>query len=195
MISALNEAGLFLTQVVFDLYIFIVMLRILLQWVNVDFHSPIFQAIARLTDPPLQPLRRLIPVYHGIDIAAIVFLSLLQLAKLILLAWLQAVAVPHIVGLLVWSFADLFGQLMNIFFYAILILIILSWLNPLAHGSLLLILHRLTEPLLSLARRYVPSISGLDLSPVVILIGIKLIEILLVKPLLQVGMTLTLKGF
>lgn len=191
--NVLTEAGIFLIQIIFELYIFVVMLRILLQWVNVDFYSPIFQAIARLTDQPLIPLRRLIPTYHGIDIAAIVYLSLIQLIKLILLTWLQGVALPNPLGLFVWAFADLFGLLINIFFYAILGLVILSWITPLTHGSLLLILHRVTEPLLAPARRYLPSISGLDLSPVIVLIGLKLLQIILVKPLLAIGIMLTLK--
>lgn len=183
MIDLFDNAGLFLIQSLFDLYIFIVMLRIVLQWVNADIRNPLFAAVAKLTNPPLNPLRRIIPTLHGIDIAAVVLLLALEVIKISLLFWLQAGMVPHLVGMVVLSFAELLNQLINIFFYAIIALAILSWLNPLAHSPLVEVLYRITEPLMRPVRRYIPPMGGLDISPIPVLIVLKLLAILIVQPL------------
>jgi YggT family protein len=192
MPNPFNNAGLFLIQAIFDLYIFVVMLRIVMQWVHADFANPLFQVVAKLTNHPLKPIRRIIPVVAGIDVAAIVLLLILEVIKWYLLIWLQANSIPAFSGLIILAFAELLGQLLNIFFYAILIMAILSWLNPLAHGPLMEVLYRITEPLMRPIRRIIPPIAGLDLSPIPVLIGLKLLSIVVVQPLIQIGAELAL---
>lgn len=187
-----NDAGLFLVQAVFDLYIFIVMLRIVLQWVNTDYKNPLLVVIAKLTNPPLKPICRIIPSLHGIDFAAIVLLLALEMLKITLLVLLQNGGIPHLIGLIVLSFAELLNQLINIFFYAILGLAVVSWLSPLAHGPLIEVLVRISEPLIRPVRRFMPNISGIDISPIPVMIGLKLLTILLVHPLAQIGSQLAL---
>jgi len=192
MFSSFNMAGLFLIQSLFDLYIFIVLMRIVLQWIHADFHNPIFDMIAKLTNPPLRPLQRIVPLLHGVDAAAIILLVSLEIIKLLLLVWLQIGAIPAFSGLLVLSFAELLNQLINIFFYAILAFAILSWLTPLSHSPLIEILYRITDPLIRPMRRIIPPIGGVDISPVPVLIGLKLLTMLIVHPLAQIGATLAL---
>jgi len=187
-----NDAGLFLVQAIFDLYIFIVMLRIVLQWVNTDYKNPLLVVIAKLTNPPLKPICRIIPSLHGIDFAAIILLLALEMIKITLLVLLQNGGTPHLIGLVVLSFAELLNQLINIFFYAILGLAIVSWLSPLAHGPLIEVLVRISEPLIRPVRRFIPTISGVDISPIPVMIGLKLLTILLATPLAQIGVQLAL---
>lgn len=195
MSDPLNNAGLFLIQAIFDLYIFIVMLRIVLQWVNTDFRNPVMALIVKLTNPPLKPICRIIPTLHGIDFAAIVLLLGLELLKLFLLVSLQTQGeLANISGLLILAFAELLNQLINIFFYTILGLAILSWLSPLAHGPMIEILYRISEPLMRPVRRIMPTVSGFDLSPIPVLIGLKLITIIVIQPLTQIGMSLAIAG-
>ena len=73
----------------------------------------------------------------------------------------------------------------NIFLFAILIVVILSWINPQGYNPALVILHRLTAPLLEPARRLIPSIGGIDLSPMLVMVGLYLLEMLVVPPLMQ----------
>lgn len=192
MLNSFSNAGMFLLQSIFDLYIFILLLRIVLQWVNTDSHNPLFVLIAKLTNPPLRPICRVIPSLHGIDLAAILLLLGLEMIKIALLVWLQVNATPHLIGLVVLGFAELLHQLINIFFYAIIALTILSWVSPLAHGPLIEILVRVSEPLIRPVRGILPSISGLDFSPLILIIGLKLLTILLVQPLTQIGASLAL---
>lgn len=192
MLSPFSNAGLFLIQSIFDLYIFILLLRVVLQWVNTDSHNPLFILVAKLTNPPLCPIRRIIPSLHGIDLAAILLLLGLEIFKISFLVWLQINTTPHLLGLLVLGFTELLNQLINIFFYAVIALTILSWISPLAHGPLVEILVRISEPLIRPLRAILPSISGLDFSPLILIIGLKLLSILLVQPLAQIGASLAL---
>jgi YggT family protein len=191
MLNPFSNAGVFLIQSIFDLYIFILLLRIVLQWVNTDSHNPLFVLVAKLTNPPLRPICRVIPSLHGIDLAAILLLLGLEMLKIAFLVWLQINTTPHLLGLLVLGFAELLNQLINIFFYAVIALTILSWISPLA-GPLVEILVRISEPLIKPIRKILPSISGLDFSPLILIIGLKLLTMLLVKPLAQIGASLAL---
>lgn len=192
MFDPVNNASIFLIKATFDLYIFIVMLRIVLQWVHADFANPVFDLVTKLTTPPLRPIRRIIPNINGIDIAAVVLLLILEVFKLALLVWMQIHTIPTLGGLTVLAFAELLNQLISIFFFAILALAILSWLSPLAHGPLVEVLYRICEPLIRPVRRVLPPIAGFDLSPIPVMIGLKLITMLVVQPLAQIGVRLAL---
>lgn len=192
MLNSFSNAGLFLIQSIFDLYIFILLLRIILQWVNTDSYNPLFVLIAKLTNPPLRPICRLIPSLHGIDFAAIILLLGLEMLKIAFLVLIQINASPHLLGLVVLAFAELLNQLINIFFYAVIALTILSWISPLAHSPLIEILVRISEPLIKPIRNILPSVSGLDFSPLILIICLKLLTMLLVQPLAQIGASLVL---
>ena len=60
---------------------------------------------------------------------------------------------------------------------------ILSWVNPGAYNPASALLYSLTEPMLRPARRLIPPIGGLDLSPMLVMIGLYLLEMLLLPPL------------
>jgi YggT family protein len=194
MLTPFNNAGLFLIQSIFDLYIFILLLRVVLQWIHIDSHYPLFALVAKLTNPPLKPIYRIIPNLHGIDLAAVALLLGLETIKIAFFVWLQINTTPHLGGLFILAFAELLNQLINIFFYAILALAILSWVSPLARGPLIEILVRLSEPLLRPVRTILPSFSGFDFSPLVLIIGLKLLTILLVQPLAQIGTSLAVNS-
>ena len=73
-----SDAGLFLIDTVLGFYILIVMLRFLLQLTRADFYNPISQFVVKITNPPLTRLRRVIPGFWGIDLAAVVLLIALE---------------------------------------------------------------------------------------------------------------------
>ena len=178
-----TNAGLFLLNVIFGLYIFAVLLRFLLQLVRADFRNPIAQFLVTITNPPLKPLRRLIPGMYGIDFASVVLLVLLELVFQTLLAML--LNQPETVAtLLVRGIFDLLHSTLNIYLFGILIMVILSWINPYPN-PLSQLLGRLTEPLLRPARQLIPSFSGIDLSPMLVMVGIALAQMAL--PYLERG--------
>ncbi len=189
--SPLSDAGIFLVNTVFGLYILIVALRFLLQCVRADFYNPISQFLVTFTNPPLRFLRRFIPGFAGIDWPSLLLMLALQSLELVITGLLGPGQIPALPGLLVLSIATLLKLFIYIFFFAIFIRIIISWVNPGAYNPVTVILHRLTDPLLRPARRLIPPISGLDLSPMVVIVALQLMIILFIKPLTDLGYSLS----
>jgi len=180
--SYVGNAATFLIQTVFGLYILIVMLRFLLQWARADFYNPVSQFIVKATQPPLKPLRKIIPGIGGLDMAALIFMLVLKFVELWLVTGLLGMS-PQIGGLAMLSIAELLGLLINVFIFSILIQVIISWVNPGMHNPVMGLLHSLTEPLLAPARRVIPPISGLDLSPIIVIVCLQLASMLAVAPI------------
>jgi len=180
--SHVGNAATFLIETIFGLYILLVMLRFLLQWARADFYNPVSQFIVKATQPPLKPLRKIIPGIGGLDMAALLFMIVLKVVELWLVTGLMGLSL-QIGGLLILSVADLLGLAINVFIFSILIQVIISWVNPGMYNPVMGLLHSLTEPLLGPARRVIPPISGLDLSPIVVIVVLQLASMLMVAPI------------
>jgi YggT family protein len=178
----LTSPAIFLIQTLFGLYILVVMLRFLLQLFRADFYNPVSQFVVKVTAPPLRPLRRLIPGFAGIDLAALVLAWLLKTVELALTLMLIGGG-ASLLGSFLWAIPELVDLLLNIFLFAILIQVILSWVNPGAYNPAASLLYSITEPILRPARNLLPPISGLDLSPMLAMIGLVLLKMLLLPPL------------
>ena len=173
----------FLVTTLFSLYILAVMLRFLFQWVRADFYNPVSQFLVKITNPPLKYLRRVIPGFAGLDIAAVVLMLILQMLSMTIILLAQGQAWnPWL--LLLLSVAELVNLAFNVFFFSILIQALLSWINPGIYNPVTSILYSLNEPLLRPARRLLPPISGLDLSPLIVILGLQLAKMLVI-PMLQ----------
>ena len=187
MPNPLDNAGLFLVQTIFNLYILIVMLRIVLHWSGADYYNPLSQFVIRLTALPLKPCKRIFPVIYGIDSSALLFALILEAIKITLLVWFRMNTVPQIGGMSLWALGDLVNIIIDIYFYAIIIQIVISWINPQRISPIVAVLQRVTEPLLRPVRRIIPPIAGIDITPIPVLIFLKLITIMLANPLIQTG--------
>lgn len=188
--SYAGNAGVFLIQTLFGLYIGAVMLRFLLAVTRADFYNPVSQFLVKVTNPPLLPLRRVIPGVRCIDLAAIILMLVLQGLELILIGAIKGFTF-HPVGLVVLAMAELLSLLFQIYFFTILIQVILSWVSPGAYNPVVGLLHNLNEPLLGRARRILPPIHGFDLSPILVMIFLQLLGILLVAPIRDMGRALS----
>ncbi len=170
----------------FGLYILVIMLRFLLQWVRADFYNPISQFLVKVSNPTLRPLRRVIPGVAGVDMAAVVLMLLLQLLSLGLILLLRGHGVP-LGTLFFWSLAELVSLAISVYIWGIIIQIVISWINPGAYNPALSLLHSLTEPLLRPARRLLPPVSGFDLSPLLVLLVLQVGKMLLVPPIMMLA--------
>jgi YggT family protein len=178
MNNTLADPFVFLVDTLAGLYILAVMLRFLLQTVRADFYNPIIQVLVKLTNPPLLPLRRFIPGLFGIDMAAVVLMLLLQMATFLVTMSLSGYGVSF-TGLVVSSSYKLTMLLLWVYFFSIIIQAIVSWIAPFSNHPAVMLLHNLNEPILRPIRRWIPPISGIDLSPMVVLIGIGFVQRLL----------------
>ena len=182
-------AAVFVLDTAFGLFIGAVMLRLLLQWVRADFYNPLSQAIVKLTNPLLRPLRRYIPALGRVDTASVVLILVLQVVNL----WL-AIAISGgggaIGGVLVMSFAALLSKLLYLYTFAIFVQVIASWVSPGGRSAALDLVDSLTEPLLRPLQRRLPPLGGLDLSPMLALMLLQVALMLVVAPLRDLGVSL-----
>jgi YggT family protein len=185
--APLQNATTFLVHSLFDIYLFILLLRFVLQYLRVDYYNPFTQFIVKATSPIVVPLRRIIPGFWGIDFATLIAIIALTCIKITLVMFISLHKLPAPAGLLIWSVGEIFALTINLFFYAILMSVILSWVAPLSHSPLAPIIMRLTEPLMRPMRRMIPPIAGFDITPIPVMIGLQLMKILIADPLTQVG--------
>jgi YggT family protein len=172
----------FLVSTLFSLYILAVMLRFLLGAVRADFYNPVSQFLVRITNPLLLPMRKVIPSLGKYDTSAVLLMLLLQLVSLSLIVMLRGISVP-VVTLLIAAIGELLMLAINVFMFSIIIQVILSWISPGTYNPVTAMLYSITSPLMRPIQRIVPPISGIDLSPLVAIIGLQVLR-MLILPLL-----------
>lgn len=177
--STLSEVLRYLVQTAFSAYLFAVLLRLLLQLARADFYNPISQFVVRITNPLVIPLRRLIPAIGRIDTATIVLAITIQCVAIVAVLALLGYGPGNPLRLVVWGIVGIVALLVNVYFFAILALIIFSWIAPGSHHPALALLYQLTEPVMAPLRRVLPPMGGLDLSPILAFVAINVAEILL----------------
>ena len=187
-----SNAGVFLIETLVGLYCAAFMLRFLLQVARADFYNPFSQFLVKVTNPLLKPVRKLIPGLGGIDWASIVVLFGLKIGQVLLIGLLPRYSIPEVPGLVILASAELLSLLINIYIFAIIIQAVISWINPGTYNPIIGLLHQLTAPLLNPARRMLPPISGLDLSPMLVIIVLYLITLLFIHPLTDLGRQLSM---
>ncbi len=177
------RAVIFIVKTFIDLYILAYVLRLILQWARADFYNPFSQFIVRVTNPLVIPGRRLLPAIGRLDTATLLAIFLLELAAILVLRWLDAgtFALP-IQYLALWGAMRTVVAFINLFFFAILIRVILSWVNPGIHSPVTAVIWSITEPLMAPVRRLIPAIGGLDISPIFLLIGLQALRMLISLP-------------
>ena len=195
--NGVNMAAIYVVQTLGSLYLLIVLLRFILQLVRADFYNPLSQFIVRATQPLLKPLRRVIPGFAGIDIASLVLSLIIQVALLAAIITLMGYSLPPILNLLVWALVGITALFLKVFFFALIISVILSWVAPHSHNPAAILVYQLCEPLLAPIRRFLPAMGGLDLSPIFAFIALNLLDMLLITNLaiatgMPKGLTLAL---
>ncbi len=181
--NGLNTAALFIVQTLGSLYLLIVLLRFILQLVRADFYNPISQFILSTTQPLLKPLRRVIPGYAGVDFASLVLALLVQGLLMAIIIKLMGYALPPVLQLLAWSLVGITALFLKVFFFALIISVILSWVAPHSQNPAALLVYQLCDPVLTPIRRFLPALGGLDLSPIFAFIALNLLDMLVITNL------------
>ena len=185
----LSNAGVFLVDFIFGLYILAVILRFLLQYVRADFYNPLAQAIVTITNPPLRPMRKYIPAIRSIDTSSLVLMLILQMIASLLIFLMQGFSVNPL-ALAVLAVGELLTKIVYVFIVAIFVQVIASWIAPGTYNPVLALIDSLTSPLMRPVRRLIPPMGGLDLSPMVAIMLLYLSLMLIVQPIKDLGRTL-----
>lgn len=180
--GSLGSVGYLLVSTLGGLFLLAVLLRFMLQVARADFYNPFTQAIVKVTDPAVRVFRRFIPGYKGLDFASLLLALVVQCIATALLIVFSGFAIPS-VGLVVsWSSIGLLSFILNIYFWAIIISIVASFIAPMSRHPGLILVRQLTEPVMEPFRRLLPSMGGLDFSPIFVFLTIQIIRTLLIDP-------------
>ncbi|HLU06176.1 MAG TPA: YggT family protein [Woeseiaceae bacterium] len=161
----MTQALYFLVKTLAQLYLLLLLLRFWLPWLRADFRNPVAQGILRFTSPLVVPLRRFLPAIGRLDTATILVAFIIQFVVVLVLLAIMRRPVPTPVVAMV-SVIELAILSLNLFFFATLIRIILSWVAPGNYNPITALLTTLSEPVLRPFRRIIPSVGGLDISPI-----------------------------
>ncbi len=173
-------ALIFILNLVGKLLVGVFIMRFLLQLVRADFYNPISQSIVSVTNPLVMPLRKIIPGLKGLDLASLVAAALMQVVVLLVLYMIQSGGgILTATTLLVESFFSLINLIFSIYIVTIFLRVLLSWINPDPRNPVVSMLFSLTEPILAPARRIIPTLGVLDLSPIVVLVLLQALQILI----------------
>ncbi|AEA71824.1 MULTISPECIES: YggT family protein [Pseudomonas] len=184
----LNTAAVYVLQTLGSLYLLIVLLRFVLQLVRANFYNPLCQFIVKATQPLLKPLRRIIPSLFGLDMSSLVLAILVQLALMALTLLLTYGTTGNPLQLLIWSIIGVTALFLKIFFFALIISVILSWVAPGSHNPGAELVNQICEPALAPFRRILPNLGGLDISPILAFMVLKLIDMLVINNLAAITM-------
>lgn len=175
--STLSQALIFVIQTLGSLYVLVVLLRFILQLVRADFYNPLSQFTVRATQPLLMPLRRLIPGFAGVDLASLVLALLVQLVLMVVIALIAGYNPLSAAAMLpVWAMLILSSLFLKVFFFALILSVILSWVAPQSHNPGAMLAQQICAPLLAPIQRILPNLGGLDLSPIFAFIALNLID-------------------
>lgn len=175
----MQSALIFILRTLFDLYVLVFVLRLLMQWARVDTRNPFVQFILRVTNPLVMPLRRLLPPIGRLDSATLMALLGLQMLGTVLLVQIGCIGRPGIVPILLIAILGIVRLVLTVFFWAIIIYAVLSWVSPGGYNPGAALVSSLAEPLLKPVRRVIPTIGGLDLSPIFVLIALQALMMVL----------------
>jgi len=177
--SAINEIFGYLIQTFLGLYLIAMVLRFLLQVVRADFYNPICQFLVKITNPLVIPMRRLVPSFAGLDLASLLLAFVLQMASIAALVFINFQVLPGLGLLLVGGVLGVVSLVVNIYFFALLAMIILSWVAPGSRHPAIHLLYQITEPVMAPFRKMLPAMGGMDFSPILVFILINVIQIAL----------------
>ena len=164
MPSNVTTAVVFIVSTIAQLYLFVLLLRLLLPWFGADFRNPIAQAILKLTSPVVVPLRRIVPPVGWLDTATVLVAFIVQYIT-ILLVLLIIGQTESFADIALTSLVNLVLLTLRLLTFAIVIRVILSWIAPAGYNPAMAIIQTLTDRILRPFRRIIPPMGGLDLSP------------------------------
>ena len=178
----MGSSAALIFSTVAGIYLLAVLLRFLLQVAKADFYNPVSQTVIKITDPMVRVLRTVIPGYKGIDFSSLVLAFVVEAVAICTLIILYGESISNIgyTNIVTWAFAGVLLFIIQIYYYAILASIIMSFVMMFSGSTnphpLLLLVWQLTEPIMGPVRKIIPSMGGLDFSPIFIFIAIQIIQ-------------------
>lgn len=174
------------------LYLLVILLRFLLQLAKADFYNPISQFVVKATNPLLLPLRKVIPGFGGIDLASLVLAVLFQALAVFLKQWVLGNLIVNPAVLFGASSVIVLGMILKIYFWAMIVMIISSWVAPGSGHPALMLINQICEPIMAPVRKLMPDMGGIDLSPIIVFLILQVFAVIVAHLMAFYGMPYSL---
>jgi len=155
------------------------LLRLLFQWVRADFRDPMADAIVRVTNWLILPLRRLLPPIGKIDTATVVAVLAVAAVRTAAQLALSGLGFGDPLVFLRITILGLVDLILRIYLFALLLYWLTSFVSPGGYAPGVRLLAQLCEPILRRVRRVIPPIGQIDFSVLWVSIAIGALLILL----------------
>jgi YggT family protein len=176
----ITQAILLVLNAVFDLFVLAALVRFWMQALRAPVFNPLGQFAIAITDWGVKPLRRVIPGAFKLDWASLVLAGALEFTLEVLTLLLlggSPVENPSVLSVLLFSaFVKLIRYSIYVFMGALIILVVLSWVAP--RHPVMPFFDALTRPFMRPARRVIPAIGGVDISPLFVFLFFQLLLML-----------------
>ena len=139
-------------------------LRLLFQFVRADFRDPMADAIVRITNWLILPLRKLLPPIGKVDTATVVAVIAAASVRTLASLGLAGQGVGDPVQFLRITIVDLAGLVLRVYLFALLLYWLTSFVSPGGRAPGVRLLSQLCEPILKPVRRIIPPIGQIDFS-------------------------------
>ena len=154
----------FLVDTLLTLYLYVLILRFVMQLTRADFRNQVAHAVLIATNPVIMPLRRIFPPVGKVDSASVLAIILVAAITVGVLTFIKAGALLDPIAWLLATGLMLVRAFIMFFMGAIFIYALLSWVVPAGYNPAMAVLATVCEPVLRPFRRLIPPIGSLDLS-------------------------------
>ena len=175
--SVIQQIGLFLVETLLSLYISAIVIRFLLGYARADFYNPLSQFLVKITNPVLVPVRRFIPSFGKLDTSAVAVALVLMIIKTALVTGIVGASL-NVVTLLWLSVGELIRSVIWVYIIALILMAVISWIGSSQGNPVSPLVNSLVSPLVTPVRRRMPPVGMLDLSPMVVMIGLYILLII-----------------
>ncbi|MAV75784.1 MAG: YggT family protein [Cellvibrionales bacterium] len=172
----IKEIMEFLVSTAFEFFTILILLRVMMQLARVDFYNPISQFIITVTNPPLKPLRRLIPGLWGIDFPALLLAIVIQTLDQVLLVVFKGALAFNFMLYVTYGFFGVLDIALQLMKLAVLAQIVISWVAPNSYHPIVILIRQLGDPIMAPLRRLIPPVGGLDFSPMIAILFIHILQ-------------------
>ena len=164
-----------IVYLIFSALQFIILLRFICQAMDVNYYNPVTQSIIKFSDYLLVPFNLFNLKSNTYYLLLVLFIFTFLKLYIPLLSSNENIPIN---SLTVISFGYLIKDLINIFWYLIIISAIKSWFNVFVSHPIFSLIDELCEPLYRVVRNILPTFSGIDFSPIILLLLLQLIEVI-----------------
>ncbi|MBT5332302.1 MAG: YggT family protein [Porticoccaceae bacterium] len=187
----MQEIGIYVIQTLGGLYAGVCVLRVLLQLVQADYYNQISQFIVTATRAPIQVLRPALPNWGRLDIAALVWAILVGYLIFQISALIAGVGIVEPLLSIAWAFMGMLRLCLNILFYGMIGVIVISWLTlmggmRISHPAINL-MEQIVRPFMAPFQRILPPFGGIDLSPILLFLAIQVALRMTIEVALTLG--------